>query len=420
MGIGTRSGSVVALQTFLNSWGYMSYASTGYFGPITYGAVVRFQAAHGIPTTGFVGPLTRGQIATLSCGNVPPPTPLPVTLFTITPSSAPVGATVTVTGRGFTANNVVHFAGGAIGNIPSSGGIAIACTTDPSCVPGIRQTLTFTIPSYIGPYCAPGAPCPMYATRIIVPGTYPVYVTNENGTSNSVDLTITGGTIPPSGVSISSVTPTSGPVGTSVTIVGTGFTNDNTVYLANGAIQHIPSTTIYNYSGIVCNGYPNCSAPLQSLTFTMPSAVGPYCIPPQPCAAYLVSITPGTYSLVVGNDTYGKSSAVSFVVTPTTTGAPLSISGIDAPNQLSMNVSGTWTVHTNSNQSGTLHYSVVWGDESFTGVGAAMASAPSIQGSATFTHTYYRSGTFNPTFTVTDDFGHTATISASVFVTPIY
>ena len=295
MGIGTTSGNVVALQNFLNGNGYMSYTSTGYFGPITYAAVAKFQAAYGIPNTGFVGPLTRAEISVLSCGSVvPPPAPLPVTIFSVTPNYGPVGTTVTITGRGFTANNRVNFAGGAIGNIPSTDGVAIACTTDPTCVPGIRQTLTFTIPSSIGPYCAPGFMCAMYV-RLVTPGAYDISVSNDNGTSNSMSYTVT---------------------------------DANT--------------------------------------------------------------------------------------------APLSISGIDAPNSLPVGTPGTWTVHASSGATGTLHYSVNWGDQTSAASGI-MAPAPSTtQSSATFTHSYQYTGTYNPTFTVSDDYGHSVTSSASVLVTPLY
>lgn len=296
MGIGTSSGSVVALQTFLNSRGYMSYASTGYFGPITYAAVVKFQSAYAIPNTGFVGPLTRAEIAALSCGNVPPAQG-PVKIYNISPNPTSIGTSVTVTGFGFTpTDNIVFFAGGAISGIPSSGGIAIACTTDPSCIPGIRQSLTFTVPTAIGPYCTPGMACPMYA-RLITAGTYPLYVQNANGTSNTVTLTISSGT----------------------------------------------------------------------------------------------------------------------------TGAPLAISGIDAPNSLPIGTTGTWTIHAIAGTSSTLHYSVSWGDQAEPLTSNIMIPASaSTQSSTTFTHSYAIAGTYTPTFTVSDDFGHSVSTSSTIVVTPLY
>jgi len=229
----------------------------------------------------------------------------------------------------------------------------------------------------------------------------------------------------PKQVSIYTISPSAGPVGTSVTITGTGFTDDNTIYFAGGAIQHVPATTVYTYGqlGFACNGYPNCSAPLQSITFTIPEAIGQYCAPGMYCTMLARMVTPGTYDISVGNDTYGKSNALQFTVTGGgVTGVPISISGIEGPHAISMTVPGTWTVRTNSIRSSTLRYSVSWGDELYASTASAI-SAPvydTMQGSATFTHVYQRAGIFNPTFTVSNSYGNTATASMSVSVNPIY
>ena len=418
MGIGTSGGEVVALQTFLNGNGYMSYASTGYYGSITSAAVASFQSAHGIPNTGFVGPLTRAEISVISCNNIPPTGS--VSIYNISPAAGPVGTVVTLTGFGFTQNNnTVNFGGGAIGGLSSSGGIAIACTTSPSCVPGIRQTLSFTIPSYVGPYCPTGIMCPMIPSRLLAPGTYPLTVTNQNGTSNEVNLTVTGGTT--NAVSISNLSPNSTPVGTMVTLTGTGFTGDNTVYFASGAIQHVAANQpVYYASGIVCNGYPNCTAPQQTMNFTIPSSVGPYCAPGMMCAQYMQLITPGTYPLYVVNAN-GTSNTMYLTVTTASTSSTLSVNGVDGPNSLPIYSAGTWTVHAVSSMTGNLHYSVTWGDQQ-TGMNTSYVTAgtPTTQSSATFSHEYMNAGSYTPTFTVTDDYGHSATASMSVIATPLY
>jgi len=167
---------IMTLQNFLAQQRYFAHVATGYFGPITFQSVIAFQAHYGIEQTGFVGPITRGEIQTLTCNApIPTPTPLPVSITNINPDSATVGTTVTITGQGFTNDNTIFFAGGAISNIPSSSG----------------TTINFTIPSAIGPYCPPGTACPMYV-RLITSGTYSLYVTNSNGTSNTESITITG------------------------------------------------------------------------------------------------------------------------------------------------------------------------------------------------------------------------------------
>lgn len=61
---------ILALQKFLDNAGFL-LATTGVgspghetdiFGPHTYRALVRFQAAQGLPATGYLGPLTRAAI----------------------------------------------------------------------------------------------------------------------------------------------------------------------------------------------------------------------------------------------------------------------------------------------------------------------------------------------------------------------
>jgi hypothetical protein len=189
-------GQVTNLQTFLQSQGLFPSAPIGIFGPLTYHAVKEFQSAHGIPTTGFVGPLTRAEIKLLGCAK-PTPTPTPVATSTImiraiTPASGTVGSTVTLTGFGFSSNNTVLFGGGPIRNVPITSSIAVSCTTDPSCIPGIRQTITFTVPSSVGPNCPVGSMCAMYM-KLITPGTYDVSVYNDQGTSNTLQYTVTPG-----------------------------------------------------------------------------------------------------------------------------------------------------------------------------------------------------------------------------------
>ncbi len=290
-------GNISRLQDFLATRGYFDRALMGAlrFGPATRAAVIKFQTSEGLPQTGFVGPLTRAAVSRATCGLTPPSST--VSLYSLTPTSGAVGTTVSVTGFGLTQNNTILMDGTvAARNVPITSSIAVACTTDPSCKGGIRQTLTFTIPESLSPNCSFKMMCPMYM-RLVSPGTYAVTVLNDNGTSNALTFTVTG------------------------------------------------------------SGSPN-----------------------------------------------------------------LSISGLDAPSSIALGQSGTWTIRMNtSTNSGTLHYAVVWGDE--TNMGMAAMIAPRVENlstSATFTHTYSHSGTYAPTFTIIDDNGHSVTTSATVTVTPLY
>ena len=178
----SRSGNVLALQNFLVQGGYMHYAPTGYFGPITYRAAMAFQAANGVPSTGYVGPLTRAAIQSVSCGSVvTPPSPTSVSIDSFGPGSGGVGTVVTIEGKGFDAtDNTVHFAEGAIMHVPAT---VVAGSAE--------ETLTFTVPSAVGPYCAPGTMCPDYV-RLVGLGTYSLFVSDQYGTSNTVSFTVTG------------------------------------------------------------------------------------------------------------------------------------------------------------------------------------------------------------------------------------
>jgi len=180
---------------------------------------------------------------------------------------------------------------------------------------------------------------------------------------------------------ISAISPASGVAGSSVTLTGTGFTASSTIRFGDNTIG---STTLNS------NG---------TLTFSTANNT--------PIGGYKVRVDNGSGTL---------SNAVSYYVTAPVT-AKLSVNGIDAPTTLSVDATGTWTVHAATNTSGNLHYSVVWGDEN-TMLRALSAVLPNTtQTSATFTHAYSNTGTYTPTFTITDDAGHKVSTSASVVVT---
>lgn len=206
-------------------------------------------------------------------------------------------------------------------------------------------------------------------------GTYhPTFtVSDDNGHTATKSSTVTVGTT--TTLHLDSVAPTSGAVGTMITVSGTGFADGDTATI--GGVT--AASTTYNANG--------------TLTFAVPQ------------------IAAGTYNVRVHNGDI-KSNAVSFTVTAQT--PSLSISGVDAPIRLVAGTSGTWTVHT-STTGNSLAYSVLWGDEGATPL--RMMSASSVQTSSTFTHTYQSAGTYAPKFMVTDDSGHSESVSATVVVT---
>jgi hypothetical protein len=330
-----------------------------------------------------------------------------VSVSSLTPSSGVVGSTVTIKGSGFTSDNTIKFGIGTI--------IHVAAKSSTS--------LTFTVPNSLTPACFYSEPRCMIATRLTTPGVYAVSVQNSGGTSNALNYTVTDGTTPPepTSISIQSISPKSGPVGTEVTLTGRFMSDNNIVHFGAGAIANVPITSSI---AVACTTNPSCVPGIrQTLVFTVPQSVGPYCKSGMACPMYMQLITPGTYKVSVENEN-GISNTVEFTVAGGTSssGGTLSVSGLDAPASLSLGTAGTWTVHVTTNTAaGNLHYSVVWGDE----VSASSASirdpgTVDIQTSATFTHSYQHSGVFQPTFTITDDMGHSVTTGSTVVVTPLY
>lgn len=96
------------------------------------------------------------------------------TITSLSPSFGPVGTTVTVSGSNFSLyNNSINFAGvnRAVVNVSSYDG----------------KTLQFNVP---------GTPCSYgnYCAQVVIPnGTYPVSVSNTNGTSSSLNFTVGSG-----------------------------------------------------------------------------------------------------------------------------------------------------------------------------------------------------------------------------------
>ena len=120
---------------------------------------------------------------TRSCGALPPQP----AITDFTPPSGPVGTSVTINGSGFTGATDVKFSGTSVG----SGNFTV--------VSGVQ--ITATVPS--------GA------------ATGPISVATPGGTAtSSTDFTVTSSPTP----SIGGFSPSSGPVGTPVTISGSGFT----------------------------------------------------------------------------------------------------------------------------------------------------------------------------------------------------
>ena len=112
--------------------------------------------------------------AVSACGSDSATAPTP-TLARLTPASAAVGATLTVTGAGFASTgNAVKIGGGYLLNLRSTDGTSI----------------TFVLPSGLE-LCGPGVQVCSEGYMEMRPGTYDLAVVTSKSASNSVTLTVT-------------------------------------------------------------------------------------------------------------------------------------------------------------------------------------------------------------------------------------
>ena len=94
-------------------------------------------------------------------------------------------------------------------------------------------------------------------------------------------------------VRVYALSPQSGPAGTSVTVTGFGFTNDNAIHFGNRVVTHVVVRSAF---GVSCTVAPNCQGGVRELlVFKVPAA------------------PPGKYPVSVENSN-GKSNELSFSV----------------------------------------------------------------------------------------------------------
>jgi peptidoglycan hydrolase-like protein with peptidoglycan-binding domain len=195
LSIGSQGSDVSELQTMLAQDPdiYPQGAVTGYFGPLTAAAVTRFQEVNGIASsssaTGFFGPLTRNFIGQ-HCGMMPMPTPIvPPVIYNetgttmISPSSGPVGTTVTisgVSGSGELGTMQTVFMGGLVAAQD------VSVTADGS--------LTFTVPQSLAPQslvpdCQVGEACPQFL-EVTTPRAYTISLGQSGNNSTPTPVGI--------------------------------------------------------------------------------------------------------------------------------------------------------------------------------------------------------------------------------------
>ena len=207
----------------------------------------------------------------------------PSSITYLSPSSGVVGTQVTLYGTGFTSTgNKIKFGNLGVENSPTYN------------LNSNGTSITFTVPTSNYYACWDTIPACKIAAQMVAPGVYPVSVINANGTSNAVNFTVTSGN-QTSSPTISSLSPSSGVVGTQVTVYG------NSLSGATVKFGGYPVTTTYNSDAL--------------LIFTVPSNLNNCSsIIDMACTQLYLPVNPGEYKVYVTNN--GKdSNALTFTVT---------------------------------------------------------------------------------------------------------
>lgn len=242
-----------------------------------FGTQVVTVGTYAISVTNSLG--LTSQTLPFNVTSVGSPAGAPVIASVNGPSSLPVGSQGTWTLQLTNTNN--SYVNVSV-NWGDSNGYAQNATAQ-NYFPNGSQSLTFTHTYYTA-------------------GTYTVIftVSNQAGESNTSTMTVSvgsGGTT--SAPAISYILPTSGRIGTQVTVTGSGFSlYGNTVHFGIGGVQNVPSYNGTTLSFIV----PNTLSPCDVLT------AGQY------CAQYQQFVTPGAYNVSVTNGS-GTSNVFTFTVT---------------------------------------------------------------------------------------------------------
>lgn len=109
-------------------------------------------------------------------------------------------------------------------------------------------------------------------------------------------------------------------------------------------------------------------------------------------------------------------SSGTFSIGTTAGNRPPVIQGFSGPTTLAIGQAGTWTINAHDPESGSLTYSIDWGDMYYPAYSAQGAYDAYFKQQSTFTHSYASLGTYTVTITVADSSGQSAQATATVQV----
>jgi hypothetical protein len=227
-----------------------------------------------------------------------PTTNLPVSetphILSLSASSGRVGEGVYIVGSGLDKTTTVYLNGYAVP------------TQNNNCYADLRtdgKGIVVTVPYVLNNYCRRDTSTSLadYVGQLVSPGVYKVQVRNAGGESNLVPFTVVASDKTPT-PSISSLSPSSGPAGTAVTIKGSNFDRSDYHLFFGG--RSFPTNACYLSS--------------MELRFVIPGTFPRSdCVPMgrgTTCPDDSAPVVPGTYYVQVGrgND---SSNPVTFTVT---------------------------------------------------------------------------------------------------------
>jgi hypothetical protein len=175
------------------------------------GLVYMFSSRQAPPTQTVQG----NPIASSSSSTTNQPAPETPHILSLPASSGRVGGGVYIVGSGLDKATTVYFNGYVV---PTQNNNCYAVTrTD-------GKGIVLTVPYVLNNYCHRNTSTgfPDYVGQLVSPGVYNVQVRNAGGESNVVSFTVVASDKTPT-PSISSLSPSSGPAGTAVTIKGSNF-----------------------------------------------------------------------------------------------------------------------------------------------------------------------------------------------------
>ena len=248
--------------------------------------------------------------------------------------------------------------------------------------------LSYTTPGYTTPTYTPSYTTPAYTNYNYsnYSSYYPYGVSSTYPYTPNVYQTPT---YQQTGIGINYITPTSGGPGTSVSVVGYGFTSDNnTVYFGNAVITNLRSSTG------------------TGLSFVIPSTLTGF-------GSQDIQI--GTYNVSVANSRGERSGNLQFNVTNTNTqGLVPQLTNLTGPTSVSTGVSNTYSATVNTVGSAPFTTTINWGDGSVNTTSTTYNHGVQTQN---FSHVYTAAGTYTMVATVSNNSGVSATRTLTVVAT---